>query len=157
MIDPLGGINTLWPLFGISNQMLAAIALILATVVLFKLKREKFALVTMVATAWLLICTLTAGYQKLFHENPRIGFLTHASKFEAAAAEGLIVAPAKSAAQMQQIIMNDYIDAGLAAIFIAVLLSVLFFGVRACLQALRNAHPSTVEADASTPLGSASA
>ena len=157
VIDPLGGINTLWPLFGISNQMLAAIALILATVVLFKLKREKFAWVTMVPTAWLLICTLTAGYQKLFHENPRIGFLAHASKFEAAAAEGLIVAPAKSAAQMQQIIMNDYIDAGLAAIFIAVLLSVLFFGVRACIQALRDTQPSTTEADASTPLGSASA
>ena len=157
VIDPLGGINTLWPLFGISNQMLAAIALILATVVLFKLKRERFAWVTLVPTTWLLICTLTAGYQKLFHENPRIGFLAHANKFQAAAAEGQLLAPAKSAAQMQQIIVNDYIDASLAAIFMAVVLSVLFYGIRACLQALKDHQPSTHEADTTAPIGSASA
>ena len=148
VVDPLGGINTLWPLFGISNQMLAAVALILATVVLFRLKREKFAWVTMVPTAWLLVCTLTAGYQKLFHENPRIGFLAHANKFKTAAANGELLAPAKSAAQMQQIIMNDYIDASLAAIFMAVVLSILVFGIRSCLQALREDKPTTVEAAA---------
>ncbi len=156
VVDPLGGINTLWPLFGISNQMLAAVALMLATVVLFKMKREKFAWVTMVPTAWLLICTLTAGYQKLFHENPRIGFLAHAHKFETAAAEGKLLAPAKSPEQMQQIIMNDYIDATLAAIFMAVVLSILFFSVRACLQALREDKPTTREAEAVT-LGAATA
>ena len=150
VVDPLGGINTLWPLFGISNQMLAAVALMLCTVVLFKLKREKFAWVTLVPTVWLLICTLTAGYQKLFHENPRIGFLSHAEKFKAAAAEGQVLAPAKSAAQMQQIIMNDYIDAGLAAIFMAVVLSILFFSVRACLRALRSDQPTSQEAPATT-------
>ena len=137
--------------------MLAAIALILATVVLFKLKRERFAWVTLVPTTWLLICTLTAGYQKLFHENPRIGFLAHANKFKAAAAEGQLLAPAKSAAQMQQIIVNDYIDASLAAIFMAVVLSVLFYGIRACLQALKDHQPSTHEADTTAPIGSASA
>ena len=137
--------------------MLAAIALLLATVVLFKLKREKFAWVTLLPTAWLLICTLTAGYQKLFHENPRIGFLAHASKFKAAASEGLILAPAKSPAQMQQIILNDYIDAGLAALFMAVVLSVLFFGIRACLKALQDAEPSTQESGPTPSLGSASA
>ncbi len=147
VVDPLGGINTLWPLFGISNQMLAAVALILATVVLFKLKREKFAWVTMLPTSWLLICTLTAGYQKLFHENPKIGFLAHAAKFRNAAAEGQVLAPAKTALQMQQIVMNDYIDATLAAIFMAVVLSILFFGVRACLQALREQKPTTTEAE----------
>ncbi len=156
VVDPLGGINTLWPLFGISNQMLAAVALMLATVVLFKMKREKFAWVTMVPTAWLLICTLTAGYQKLFHENPRIGFLAHAHKFEAALAEGTLLAPAKSPQQMQQIIMNDYIDATLAAIFMAVVLSILFFSVRTCLQALREDKPTTKEAEVVT-LGAASA
>lgn len=147
VIDPLGGINTLWPLFGISNQMLAAIALILATVVLFKLKREKLAWVTMLPLAWLLICTLTAGYQKIFHENPKIGFLAHAAKYQAAAAEGNVLAPAKSPVQMQQIIFNDYVDATLAALFIAVVLSVMFFGIRACLQALRTAHPTSVESE----------
>lgn len=147
VVDPLGGINTLWPLFGISNQMLAAIALMLATVVLFKLKREKLAWVTILPTVWLLICTLTAGYQKLFHENPKIGFLAHAAKFKAAAAEGQLLAPAKSAAQMQQIIFNDYVDASLAAIFIAVVLSVLVFGIRACVNAMRAEKPTTQEAD----------
>ncbi len=156
VVDPLGGINTLWPLFGISNQMLAAVALLLATVVLFKMKRERFAWVTVVPTAWLLICTLTAGYQKLFHENPRIGFLAHARKFEAAVAEGKVLAPAKVPEQMQQIIMNDYIDATLAAIFMSVVLSILFFSVRACLQALRTDKPTTQEAEAST-LGAVSA
>jgi carbon starvation protein len=156
VVDPLGGINTLWPLFGISNQMLATIALLLATVVLFKMKREKFAWVTLLPTAWLLVCTLTAGYQKLFHENPRIGFLAHAKKFENALAKGEVLAPAKSALQMKQIIMNDYIDATLAAIFIAVVLSILFFSIRACRQALRADKPTTKEAEMS-PLGAASA
>ncbi len=148
VVDPLGGINTLWPLFGISNQMLAAVALMLGTVVLFKLKREKFAWVTLVPTVWLLICTLTAGYQKLFHENPRIGFLAHAQKFKTAAAEGQVLPPAKSPEQMQQIIMNDYIDAALAAIFMAVVLSILFFSIRACLRALRSDKPTSEEAPA---------
>ncbi len=145
VVDPLGGINTLWPLFGISNQMLAAIALTLATVVLFKLKREKLAWVTVLPTIWLLICTLTAGYQKLFHANPKIGFLAHANKYKAALAEGQLLAPAKSVLQMQQIILNDYIDASLAAIFMAVVLSILFFGIRACARALREKHPSSIE------------
>ncbi len=156
VVDPLGGINTLWPLFGISNQMLAAVALLLATVVLFKMKREKFAWVTLVPVTWLLICTLTAGYQKLFHENPRIGFLAHANKFETALANGELLAPAKSAAQMKQIITNDYIDAALAALFMAVVLSILFFSVRTCIQALRADKPTTREAEA-VPSGTASA
>jgi carbon starvation protein len=156
VVDPLGGINTLWPLFGISNQMLATVALILATVVLFKMKREKFAWVTVVPTAWLLICTMTAGYQKIFHENPKIGFLAHAAKFQTAASNGEVLAPAKSPEQMQQIILNDYIDATLAAIFIAVVLSILAFGIRSCLQALREREPTTVEA-AAVPINSVSA
>lgn len=149
VVDPLGGINTLWPLFGISNQMLASIALMLATVVLFKMKREKFAWVTLVPTAWLLVCTLTAGYQKIFHENPRIGFLAHAAKFETAAGEGKLLSPAKAPAQMQQIITNDYIDATLAAIFMAVVLSILYFSLKACIQAFRESRPTTAEAGAS--------
>ncbi|WP_050464013.1 carbon starvation CstA family protein [Herbaspirillum autotrophicum] len=145
VVDPLGGINTLWPLFGISNQMLAGIALILATCVLFKMKRDRFAWVTIVPTVWILICTLTAGWQKVFDANPRIGFLAHASKYQSALAEGKLLAPAKSVEQMQQVIFNDYVDAGLAAMFMLVLISVLVFGIRTVLQARRSGQVSVAE------------
>jgi carbon starvation protein CstA len=96
VVDPLGGINTLWPLFGIANQMLAGIALTLGTVVLFKMKRGKYAWVTVVPTIWLLICTLTAGWQKIFDDNVKVGFLAHARKFQAALDQGQVLAPAKT-------------------------------------------------------------
>ncbi len=142
VVDPLGGINTLWPLFGIANQMLAGIALILATCVLFKMKKERYALVTVVPTIWLLLCTLTAGWQKIFHANPKIGFLSHADKYSAALAKGEVLAPAKSIDQMQQVIFNDYINASLAAFFMVVVLSVLIFGVRTALRARAVAKPT---------------
>ena len=75
VIDPLGGIWTMWPLFGTANQMLAAIALMLCTVVLFKMKRERFAWVTLVPTGWLVICTVTAGIEKVSSPDPTVGFL----------------------------------------------------------------------------------
>jgi len=144
--DPLGGINTLWPLFGISNQMLAAIALTLCTVVLFKMKRQRFAWVTLLPTTWLLICTITAGMEKIFHSNPKIGFLSNAHKFQDALAQGQLLAPAKSVAQMHQIVFNNYLNAGLAALFMLVLLSVVFYGIRECIKAMRSTHPTTHEA-----------
>jgi carbon starvation protein CstA len=146
VVDPLGGINTLWPLFGISNQMLASVALILGTVVLFKMKRERFAWVTLLPTAWLLACTMTAGWQKVFHTNPRIGFLAHADKYQAALDKGELLAPAKSLAQMQRVVFNDYLDAGLCVFFMFVVLSVLVFGIRACLVARRSSRPTVQEA-----------
>jgi carbon starvation protein CstA len=133
--DPLGGINTLWPLFGISNQMLAAIALILCTVVLFKMKRERYVWVTILPTVWLLICTLTAGWQKLFDHNPAIGFLAHASKFGDAAAAGQVLAPAKSLDQMHQVVFNDYVDAVLCGFFVLVVVAMAVYGVIWCVRA----------------------
>jgi len=148
VVDPLGGINTLWPLFGIANQMLAAIALILATCVLFKMKRAQYAWVTVLPTIWLLLCTLTAGWQKIFDANPKIGFMAHAAKYQAALADGKVLAPAKSIEQMQQVIFNDYLDAGLAAFFMVVVLSVLVFGARTALAAWNASRPTHNEAPA---------
>lgn len=145
VVDPLGGINTLWPLFGIANQMLAGIALILATVVLFKMKRERYAWVTALPAVWLLICTLTAGVLKIFSDNPAIGFLAHAARYQAALASGDVLAPAKSMAQMRQVVFNDFINATLAGVFIVLVISLLVFGVHSCWLAWRTSHSTARE------------
>lgn len=136
VVDPLGGINTLWPLFGIANQMLACIALVLCTVILFKMKRERYAWVTALPMTWLAICTLTAGWQKVFHEDPKIGFLAQAQKYGDALARGEILAPAKDIGQMGRIVFNNYIDAAMAGIFIALVVAMLGFGLMAVRAAL---------------------
>jgi carbon starvation protein len=146
--DPLGGVNTLWPLFGISNQMLAAVALILCTVVIFRMKRQRYAWVTIVPAAWLIVCTMTAGLQKIFHPDPAIGFLSHASRFSSALAGGQVLAPAQNPAQMSQIIWNDRIDAALAALFVLVVVSILYYGIRSCLEAYRADRWTAQEASA---------
>ncbi len=149
--DPLGGINTLWPLFGISNQMLAAIALTLCTVVIFKMKRERYAWVTILPTAWLLICTLTAGLEKLFHPNPAIGFIAHANKFSAAAAANQVLAPAKSIAEMQRVVTNDWVDAALCALFVLVVVAMIFYGVAWIRRALATPSVTAREVAAASP------
>ena len=143
--DPLGGVNTLWPVFGISNQMLAAIALMLGTAVLFRMKRDRFAWVTVLPTAWLLICTLSAGWLKLFSTDAKVGFLAHAATFAAAADAGEIKLPATSMAEMRRIIFNDRIDAALVALFLVVVLAVLYFTVRTCIAARRIPAPTARE------------
>ncbi len=138
VVDPLGGINTLWPLFGIANQMLAALALIFCCVALVRMKRERWLWIPALPTAWLLVCTLTAGWQKLFHDDPKIGFLANARKFGDAAARGELLAPAKSIDEMRRIAFNNQLDAALCVLFMAVVLLTLFFGVRAALAARRS-------------------
>jgi carbon starvation protein len=145
VIDPMGGINTLWPLFGISNQMLAGIALILCTVVLFKMKRQRYAWVTITPTLWLLVCTLTAGLQKIFSTVPAIGFVAHAWRFGDAAAAGKILAPAKTMEEMHRVIFNDYVDATLAALFVAVVLAMTVYGLIAIRRALGNSKVTAIE------------
>ena len=130
VIDPLGGINTLWPLFGISNQMLAGIALMLASVVLIKMKRQRYVWVTVLPACWLLICTVTAGFIKLFDANPAVGFLALAKKYSAAADAGQILAPAKNMDQMQHVIFNAYTNAGLTVLFLFVVFSILFYALK---------------------------
>src|SRR3984893_10452649 len=145
VIDPIGGINTLWPLFGISNQMLAGIALITCTVVLFKMKRERFAWVTIVPTVWLLVCTLTAGLEKVFSSTPAIGFVSHAWRFSDALSAGKILPAAKTIEEMQRVIVNDYVDATLAAVFIAVVVAMAIYGVIGIWRALSTQRVTTVE------------
>jgi carbon starvation protein len=158
VVDPLGGVNTLWPLFGVSNQMLAAIALVLATVVLFKMKRERYAWVTIAPTLWLLVCTLTAGWQKIFSANPKVGFLAHAAKLGEAADAGKVLAPAKSIAQMHRVMFNDYVDAVLTGLFVAVVVSMVVYGIAAIVRARAAAKPSSSETPfEAVPVASASA
>ena len=145
VVDPLGGINTLWPLFGIANQMLAAVALTLGTVVLFKMKRAQYAWVTIVPTIWLLACTLTAGWQKVFSSDPKVGFLAHASKYQAAHDAGTVLAPAKTVVEMERIIFNDYVDATLAGFFMVVVVAVLFYGIRTALASRSSGGPTAKE------------
>ncbi|MFL8990613.1 carbon starvation CstA family protein [Pseudomonas sp. QLc11A] len=146
VIDPLGGINTLWPLFGISNQMLAGIALMLGTVVLIKMKRQRYAWVTLLPAVWLLICTTTAGFIKLFDANPAIGFLALAKKYSDALANGQVLAPAKSIEQMQHVIFNAYTNATLTALFLFVVFSILFFALKVGIAAWGNKERTDKEA-----------
>jgi carbon starvation protein len=145
VVDPLGGINTLWQLFGVGNQMLAGIALLLCTSVLVKMKRERYAWVTLVPTAWLLVTTLTAGIEKIFHSNPSIGFLALANKFSAAAAEGKVLAPAKSIEEMQRVAFNNYLDAAVCGVFVVLVVAMCVYAVMICLRAYRQAKPTAHE------------
>ncbi|NUZ09056.1 carbon starvation CstA family protein [Piscinibacter koreensis] len=145
VVDPFGGINTLWPLFGISNQMLAAVALLLGTVVLFKMKHERYAWVTMLPTAWLLACTLTAGWQKIFSADPKVGFLSHASRYADALAQGKLLAPAKTPDAMSRIVFNDRLDAALCALFMFVVVSILFYSIRSAFAARAANRPTVHE------------
>jgi carbon starvation protein CstA len=147
VVDPLGGINTLWPLFGIANQMLAGMAMIFVCVAMVKMKRERYLWIPALPTAWLLVCTMTAGWQKLFHTDPKIGFLANADKFGAALASGEILPPAKTLQDMQRIVFNNQLDAALCVLFMSVVALMLIFGVRAALVARRHAQPTVQESD----------
>jgi carbon starvation protein len=141
-VDPLGGINTLWPLFGIANQMLAAIALMLATVVVVKLKRERYVWVPGIPAIWLVTCTLTAGWQKLF--GP-ISFTAAAQKYADALQAGKLLAPAKTAEEMQRIITNNRVDMVLTGLFVLLVVTMTLFALRAMVVAWRQNHPTAHE------------
>lgn len=138
VIDPLGGINSLWALFGIANQMLAGIALILGTTILFKMGKKRYVWVTLIPTAWILLVTMAAGYQKIFHSDPAIGFLAHANKFSSALNNGNLLDPAKTTDQMSQIIMNDHLNAILCGFFMLVVILVFLSALRIWIQSSKN-------------------
>ena len=148
VIDPLGGINSLWPLFGIGNQILAAMALILGTVILFKMKKEKYVWVTVIPTVFLFITSMTAGWQKIFHENPKIGFLAQAERFNTAIAKNEILAPAKTIAEMQTVAMSNQINAALCGFFMLVAVVMLVAAIKVIRQALASPVPTVHESEA---------
>lgn len=130
VIDPNGGVNILWPLFGIANQMLAAIALCVATGILVKSGKLKYAWVTGLPLAWLVTITTTAAYQKIFSEDIRVGFFAAANDLSAKLAAGLL--PADKAAVAPQLIFNQQLDAYLTLFFVAMLWIVIIDMLQVC-------------------------
>jgi carbon starvation protein len=137
VLDPLGGINSLWPLFGISNQLLAAVALCVGTTLLIKAGKARYAWVTLLPLAWVLLVTLTAGWQKVFADDPRLGFLAHAALVAQQVAEGTME-PARGA----RLIFNDRLDAVVALAFMTVTLLVVAASAREWLLVLTRRKPA---------------
>ncbi|MES2179721.1 MAG: carbon starvation CstA family protein [Gemmatimonadota bacterium] len=129
--DPLGGINSLWPLFGISNQLLAAVALCVGTTVIMRMGKARYAWVTMLPLAWLVIVTMSAGYIKIFSPLPKLGFLSHAKVLRDAQAAGTLPAGVKNPQVLAQMIGNDYLDAAVAAFFLIAVIVILADSARA--------------------------
>ena len=129
VLDPLGGINSLWPLFGISNQLLAAVGLCVGTTIIIKMGKARYAWVTIVPLAWLALVTLTAGWQKMFSADPKLGFLSHARLLRDTLARGALPAGAQSIGDASRMILNDRIDAAVAAFFLLSVVVVLVASV----------------------------
>lgn len=134
--NPLGGINQLFPLFGIANQLLAAVALTVATVLLVKSGRLKWAWVTAVPLAWDAAVTLTASYQKIFSTDPRMGFFAQRQRFADALEQGKVLAPAKTLDQMQQVVTNSTVQGVLSILFATLIIVVIADGLRMCVKAI---------------------
>jgi carbon starvation protein len=126
--DPLGGINSLWPLFGIANQLLAAIALSVATTILLKMHGWKFAWISALPLSWLLTVTLTASWQKIFSSSPRIGLLAQANALEAALHAGSV--PAARIADTQTLLFNARLDAAVCAVLALLSVVIVIDAVR---------------------------
>ncbi len=135
-IDPLGGINSLWPLFGIANQMLATIALCVATSALIRQGKGRYVFVTMLPLAWLVAVTMTAGAEKIMSPMANVGFLAHIGVLRVELASPAIAAA--RAAEIPRLIVNDQIDAAMTAVFMAIVLVILADSARAWRQALRD-------------------
>jgi carbon starvation protein len=139
--NPLGGINQLFPLFGIANQLLAAVALTVCTTLLVKSGRLKWAWVTGLPLAWDAVVTLTASWQKVFSGNPKIGFFAQRNAFDDAIAAGKVLPPAKSMDDMHAIVTNSTVDGVLAALFAVLIVVVILDAARVCVKALRAREP----------------
>jgi carbon starvation protein len=142
VIDPLGGINSLWPLFGIANQLLATVALCVGTTVIIKSGKQRYAWVTLLPLAWLGVVTMTAAYTKIFSSDPRLGFLAHASLFSQQIAQGVIPKGVKSLSDAGRIVWNDRVDAAVAAFFAISVLVILANSAREWLSVVRGSKPA---------------
>jgi carbon starvation protein len=140
VLDPLGGINSLWPLFGISNQLLAAVALCVGTTLIIKSGKARYAWVTLMPLAWLLAATLTAGWQKVFAEDPRLGFVAHAAQTGVRVASGAL-----DASLGGRLIFNDRLDAIVTVAFMVVTVLVLLASAREWVLILTRRKPARVE------------
>lgn len=146
VVDPLGGINILWPLFGIANQLLAAIALVVMTTILVREGKTRYLWVTLVPLAWLLVVTFTAGYQKMFSSDPNLGFLAQAQYLESQLASGAIAAEKIRATRAQ--IFNLRLDAAVTGFFLLLVALILFEAAKVWVRAwqTRPAQPATAPA-----------
>ena len=139
--DPLGGINQLLPLFGIANQLLAGVALTVATTLLIKSGRLKWAWVTGVPLAWDVAVTLTASWQKIFSSDPTLGFFAQRERYQSALERGELLAPAKTTGAMRQIVTNSTVDGILAALFAILIIVVLTDAIRIWIRVIRTRQP----------------
>jgi carbon starvation protein len=139
--DPLGGINQLFPLFGIANQLLAAVALTLCTVLLIKSGRLKWAWITAIPLAWDASVTLTASFQKVFSDDPTLGFFAQRDRFKEARDAGEVLAPAQSLDDMNKVVTNSTVDGILAAFFAILIVVVILDATRICIKAIRSREP----------------
>jgi carbon starvation protein len=141
ILDPLGGINSLWPLFGISNQLLATVALCVATTIFIKMGKARFAWITLMPMAWLFAVTMTAGWQKLFAPDVKLGFLSHAHGLEGQLASGALPAAINSIADARRMIFNDYLDAVVTMFFMVSVVVIIADSTREWMSVLRGRKP----------------
>ncbi|PYV91370.1 MAG: carbon starvation protein A [Acidobacteria bacterium] len=140
--DPLGGINSLWPLFGIANQLLAAIALCVATTIFIKMHRARYLWITCIPLAWLVTITFTAAYQKMFSSDPRIGFLAQADRLEAALKSANVAAV--KVAETQTLIFNARLDAVVCGVFLILVATILVDSIRIWVGILRGTREARI-------------